>query len=370
MTRADRMRAGMRALAAFTLALAACATTVPGAAAQPFDQAAARELQDTLPPLTEDLSPQTRAVAEAYRTHYDLRFEGGSSWRIGTVQASGYEIAVQLFVPAPSPGGVAVLLHGYLDHAGLNHEAVRALLAQGYAVVVPDLPGHGLSSGPRGEIDEFREYGRVLDRVLAEALPALDTVLQERDPAHGGTESLPLVGVGHSTGAAALIEHLEHYDGSYDALIFAAPLVRIWLWPLAQVGIRIGAPLFETVGRRLEAASSNPEFIEFSEKHDPLGVYRVPLSWAVTYLEWEERAREYQPRQVPLLMVFAENDTVVDNEYNRAYLQERFPINRAVTVERARHSLFNEPQPLRSEVFEAIEHFLDSMLVSPGERRP
>ncbi len=369
MSDSDRVRAGTRALTTLALALASCATAVPGAAAHPFDETAARILRDTLPPLTEDLDPQARAVAEAYRTHYELWFED-AVWRIGTVQTADHRIAVQLFVPETVPDGVAVLLHGYLDHAGLNREAVRALLTEGYAIVAPDLPGHGLSSGPRGEIEEFRDYARVLDRVLVEALPALDTVLRERDSAHLGSEELPLVGVGHSTGAAALIEHLEHCGGSYDALIFAAPLVRIWLWPLAQAGIRIGAPLFETVGRRLEAASSDPEFIEFSEKHDPLGVYRVPLSWAVTYLAWEERSRGYRPRRVPLLMVFAENDTVVDNDYNRAYLKERFPIHHAVTVEGARHNLFNEPEPLRRQVFEAITHFLDDMPVLPPERRP
>jgi len=337
--------------------LVGCTAAPPTAAAQPFDADAAERLKAGLPPLSRSLSAETRAVAETYRQHYDLAFDN-ASWHIGTVYAAGYRIAAQLFIPKRSPRALAVLLHGYLDHAGLNRHAVHALLESGCAVVAFDMPGHGLSSGARGDIGDFREYSDVLHRVLATSRLHLEAAEAERggDPA----KPLPLVGVGHSTGAAALLEHLEHYETNYDALVFVAPLVRIRLWPLSQAGIRLGAPLIETVARRIDAASSNPEYIEFSTARDPLGVYRVPLSWAETYLDWEQRTHSYHSTHTtPLLVLQAEHDSVVDNDYNRAYLHNRFEHVSMLTIAETRHSLLNEPADRRRKVFAAIQAFLD-----------
>ena len=41
------------------------------------------------------------------------------------------------------------------------------LLEQGYAVVMFDLPGHGLSEGKRASIDDFSQYGCALSDFLA-----------------------------------------------------------------------------------------------------------------------------------------------------------------------------------------------------------
>ncbi len=359
-----------RAVAVLALACMGCAATPPGAAGQVFDDHAAEELRATLPPLGEELSARTRALAEAYRRHYPPVID--ASWSIGTIDAGQYRVALQLFVAADTPRGVAVLLHGYLDHVALNRSAVSALLEQGFAVVAFDMPGHGLSDGARGEIDAFRSYATVLDRAVTTGRRELSKMIEHNpggphnpaDP-HNPAEvdGLSLVGVGHSTGAAVFLEYLERFPESehtYDALVFAAPLVRTWLWPLSRLGIRIASPFLENVGRRIDAASSNPEYVELAKERDPLGVYRVPLSWAEAYLRWEEDTPHYGRYDVPLLLLQAQDDTVVDNAYNRRFLRERFELLRELEIENARHALFNEPPELRGTAFDAVAEFLDS----------
>lgn len=57
-----------------------------------------------------------------------------------------------------------LILHGWNGNAGMLGEQVKALLDRGYSVVVPDLPGHGKSSGRRFS---FYDLGRMIADVLS-----------------------------------------------------------------------------------------------------------------------------------------------------------------------------------------------------------
>lgn len=58
-----------------------------------------------------------------------------------------------------------LVLHGWNGNAGMLGEQVQALLERGFAVVVPDLPGHGKSSGRRFS---FYDLGRAVADVLSQ----------------------------------------------------------------------------------------------------------------------------------------------------------------------------------------------------------
>jgi len=248
----------------------------------------------------------------------------------------------------------ALFVHGYMDHVGLNKHVLGELVSQGYDVVAVDLPGHGLSGGEPARIEDFADYGEAVARVIG-ALP-------EPVPA-------PTVAVAHSMGAAVVLEYLERSEpaGSFEGgqraptleqLIFAAPLVRIYLWPAASVAIRAGAAFLDRVPRSVSSGSSDPGYVEFVKERDPLGVDYASLRWAEAYLEWEDRSRELGTYDMPLLLLQAEDDTVVDVDYNTEFLRDRFPDTRVRTFEAARHQLFNEPLEIRKAVFAAMREFL------------
>src|SRR5258708_36541100 len=53
---------------------------------------------------------------------------------------------------ATAPQFVALLAHGYGEHAGRYAHIAERLVAEGAAVYAPDFAGHGLSGGDRARI--------------------------------------------------------------------------------------------------------------------------------------------------------------------------------------------------------------------------
>ncbi|MFM7266638.1 MAG: alpha/beta hydrolase, partial [Cyanobium sp.] len=60
--------------------------------------------------------------------------------------------------PVPSRG-VLMAVHGIGGHGAPFRRLAEALAPQGWAVWAPDLPGHGLSPGPRGWVPSWRTLG-------------------------------------------------------------------------------------------------------------------------------------------------------------------------------------------------------------------
>lgn len=64
--------------------------------------------------------------------------------------------------------GSLVLIHGFGDHSEYQL-AVTMCRPSDCACVAIDLPGHGLSAGPRGHIDNWTDYERAVDLTVAYA---------------------------------------------------------------------------------------------------------------------------------------------------------------------------------------------------------
>lgn len=155
--------------------------------------------------------------------------------------------------------GCVVLIHGYMAHAGHMADMARLLTSDGWTVILPDLPGHGLSDGPRNDIEHFSHYGNVVNQLYT-----------------GGdvSQQLPCIMMGHSTGASAIIETqriLYRNNGPMpDGVIFAAPLVDMKGYRFRSRasailgGQNIEIPPFAQNPTVLpRGVSKNPDFREF-----------------------------------------------------------------------------------------------------------
>ncbi len=127
--------------------------------------------------------------------------------------------ATQLAVPQPTTPPTLLLLHGY-SHSSREDVLARWILAarqQGYRVVVPDLRGHGRSTG------DYITFGQLEAQDLRHLLTALQRQHHIPDPTR-------LVVLGGSYGGATAI-HLASIDPRVDALVtlgaYADPAVAI-----------------------------------------------------------------------------------------------------------------------------------------------
>ncbi|MFQ3547747.1 MAG: alpha/beta hydrolase [Termitinemataceae bacterium] len=196
------------------------------------------------------------------------------------------------------PRGTAFLFHGYASDSSWLSGIAGALLQRGWAVVLTDLPGHGLSTGPRGDIETFFDYGDTVERVVTTMKALASTYLPE-----------PYVAIGHSTGALALLDYSLRYQNRFSRFSLYAPLVRQVWWNTARVVRAVTKPFIATT----KALSRTP-----------LGLRVFPLHWLDELILWERWARSH--RFIPLpptLVLQPEQDTVVDSRYNGRFIQSR-----------------------------------------------
>ena len=179
----------------------------------------ADHLRASLKPLAQwqPLSDEAKAYQQFYKTDFPHR----DVWRgMGRFEVDGYEVVSHCWWPEKVKGTL-FLLHGFYDHTGLYRHVIEWALDQDFAVIACDLPGHGLSSGPRASIRDFSEYQDALQALFAEAAS-----IALPQPWHL---------CGQSTGGAIVVDHvLNHGEGSpaQGHLILLAPLVRPRAWGL------------------------------------------------------------------------------------------------------------------------------------------
>lgn len=297
-------------------------------------------LVSSLPPWQPGLMPEgAQAYLELYRLDMSAAFPD-CVHGLGAFESGDHHLALHTW-ELPGATETLYLVHGYFDHVGLYRHLVKYGLEQGYNVVAFDLPGHGLSSGPRAEIEDFAEYRRAIVDVLAatERLPG---------PRHV---------IAQSTGGAAVMDFLQMEAASFDKVVLLAPLI----WPHGWARIRFIYLLlhrfFDSVPRDFADSSQDPEFLEFV-REDPLQSQVIPVCWVGALRRWIPAFVSRPPCPQPLLILQGDNDGTVDWRRNLNQLERSFPAAHVETLATARHHLVNEHAPIREAFLGKITRFL------------
>lgn len=278
--------------------------------------------------------------AAHYQAYYGLDLPHRSNIRrhLGRLAVHDYEIVAQAWYPE-QPVATLLIFHGYYDHTGLYRHVVDWGLQMGFVVVGCDLPGHGLSSGPRASINEFDEYQAVLQALLGEA--------QKLDLPR------PWHLLGQSTGAAIVVDHLLHQPVGPELGrgILLAPLVRPCAWRWSRVTYEVVRRFATQIPRRFSDNSNDPDFLAFIRTHDPLQPDILPTAWVGALARWIPRIEGAPPSDHSPLIVQGEADMTVDWQHNLPVLQSKFAAPEILRLPEARHHLANEVEGLRKRYF-------------------
>jgi alpha-beta hydrolase superfamily lysophospholipase len=109
------------------------------------------------------------------------------------IAPDGMRLHLRRWSAAPTPCGNLVVVHGIGGHGGGFAGLAGALAARGWQVWAPDLPGHGLSPGPRGWVRQWSDLPAALAAVLAHVRAAT------------AGQPPPLL-LGHSLGGAVALD--------------------------------------------------------------------------------------------------------------------------------------------------------------------
>jgi len=218
---------------------------------------------------------------------------------------------------ADPPRAVVALLHGIGEHSGRYAALAGDLVRARCTVVGLDLPGHGESQGPLGDM---RSWVAVRDH----AVPAMFTA-PEAFPHHPAR--LPRVLIGHSMGGLMALDYALTHGQELKAVVASAPALRSAMppwWKLALANVArvttpsIGFPTgLDTNGEG--GVSRDPEVMRHRDA-DRLVHDRISPRLYFDFAEARQRVlRDARRLQVPALLLHGDADRMVDPQGTKEF---------------------------------------------------
>ena len=239
---------------------------------------------------------------------------------------------------------IALIAHGYAEHARRYDHVAERLVAEGATVYAPDHTGHGRSEGERALV------------VGGEGLTAdLHLVAEIAKGAHPG---LPVVLIGHSMGGLIASRYVQRYPGELSALVLSGPVIGgnpevraiLELDPIPEV------PIDTSV------LSRDPN-VGAAYAADPL-VYTGPFKRETLeslFAAMDALAEGGSFGALPVLWIHGSEDALAPLEHTREAMEHVRGSNVQEKVyEGARHEIFNETN--RNEVLDDVMDFVKRAL--------
>jgi lysophospholipase len=226
-----------------------------------------------------------------------------------------------------------VMVNGRTEASIKYQEVFYDLFRQGYDIYAFDHRGQGMS----GRIAFDKHMGHVED--FQDYIEDMDTVLQHFPLSRYSHKYL----LGHSMGGAITTRYLQTFpDSGFDAAVLSSPMLGIYMHPLLQ---HVASP----ISKMMTSFSSKPTYspgqsgysVEAFEEN-ALTHSQTRYSWSMGLNEQIEQIRMGGPTnqwvaqalhasklciqhatdiKIPLLLMQAENDTVVSNQAQNQFMQ-------------------------------------------------
>lgn len=233
-----------------------------------------------------------------------------------------------VFTPEISNGKSVLLIHGYAGNIRGLYKIISHLVKSGYTVAALTLPGHSLSGGKRGDIDDFNDYGEVVHDFLVQ----LEGKIPKIDYA-----------IGHSTGCTSLIIYNEKYDWNFNGVVFIAPLIRSYSWYSAVAARFLSSPFIKSIDTRWSG---------------PFAVQTFPFHWFDELKDWNKRVKKYKKQTDELIIFQGKMDRVVSWRYNLKFIKKLYKYTEINLYKNADHvSIFND-EPYISKMLMKLDSFI------------
>jgi muconate cycloisomerase len=269
----------------------------------------------------------------------------------------GLELFYRSFTPKRKARGALVYLHGIQSHGGWYVETAAELARRGYAVYLPDRRGSGHSLATRGDFENPAQLVADVHRFVG---------LARRE--HPG---LPIVLAGGCWGARPALQYVleRPYELAGLALIGPALKAKVDLEPAEKRAVFTGG--LADPQRRIriplepELFTTNEPYLEFV-RNDPLSLHEVTARFFFQQFFWDRRLQAIEELPVPLLLLQAGRDEIVDGETVRVWFERlRAPSKRYVRYPEFDHILDFEPEPERARYWTDLGAWLDEVTAKP-----
>ncbi|GIW81281.1 MAG: lysophospholipase [Gemmatales bacterium] len=253
--------------------------------------------------------------------------------------SDGYCWRYRSYRPEGKARAHVVCLHGIQSHAGWYGSSCEQMREAGFAVSFIDRRGSGMNQQDRGDAPSFR---RLLDDI-AEFLSSASVEWGERLPVH-------LLGI--SWGGKIAVAFQRRHPGLCHGLVLLAPGICAKVRPPLSQRCRILAARLWSPKKAFPIPLNDPALFTAQPRwqqfirNDPLSLHEASARFLIESFRLDVYLR-FVPRHVhvPVLLLLAEHDRIVDNRRTRRYF-ERFASRekRIMEYPGAHHTLEFEPQ--------------------------
>ncbi len=272
--------------------------------------------------------------------------------KTGYLRKTDTRIFYQCWVPEGAHK-IMVVAHGLGEHSGRYKNLVDFFYPKGYGIFALDHRGHGQSSGTRGHVDSFDQYGDDLNMLIKK-------ICSE-------TGQKKVILVGHSLGGLISVSYLLRYQETVSHLVLSSPGLRT-KDPPPKIKAAAGKLLARIVPSLTMSNEIDPTHICHDEKvvqayiDDPLVHNRVSTRFFVEFLKTSEKVFNMASSlTVPLLLLQAQDDLLVDTQASREFFEAAGSAEKEMKVyEGQYHEIFNEPE--KEVVFSDLEAWLTALL--------
>jgi len=137
------------------------------------------------------------------------------------VNKQGMRLATRYWEPDESNGVLAVVVHGFGEHAERYSELARCLIAEGTTVAALDHQGHGRSEGDRTFVEKFQDYVDDLLYFVEEIC------LKRKFPFFASKNNKKVFLVGHSMGGLIATTAVLRRQDLFAALVLSGPALDV-----------------------------------------------------------------------------------------------------------------------------------------------
>ena len=231
------------------------------------------------------------------------------------------------------------IVHGFSEHIDNYQDVISLLNENGISCHIMNLPGHGLSEGIRGHIDDFQDY-----------IDNLDLFFKSNPYQH---PDLPVFLLGHSLGGAIVNRFCLKNQVNINGIILTSPLFG---FPLSN---KIFSLMFRWLARKDKTRFFPKPFVfkhlnrtESKEKlytSDPLRLHCISPA---LFLELEKNITKTKisagKLKTPLLIFASSKDKVVSFDAIARYYQNvSSKDKKLVSYGEAMHELLQEEEQVQ-----------------------